>query len=185
MRVERQSADFLQAQRQGESLESLQLREQDLRQAESALVMTVFALQQRRRGLLTTVATIDATQQEIRRLEQAVGTEQDQLSGTWKLAVEPGGQEGEMTLQLQGTLVQGTHSLSGGWQGSLRGTFVAQKVRLERIDSQIGFAAIFHGRLQGQGRNASLQGNWEATQLASGMPSAGTWVAQKVTESGE
>ncbi len=185
VRMERQSADFLQAKRQGESLESLQLRDQDLRQAESEFMMSLFAMQRLRRSMLTTQATIDVTQQAIRRLEEAVGSAEDPLSGTWRLAVEPGGQEGQMSLQLDGTLVQGTYHLSGNWIGSLRGTFVAGKVRLERIDSQIGFAAIFHGRLQGQGKNATLQGNWEATQLAAGMPSSGTWVAHKVTEAPE
>jgi hypothetical protein len=87
-------------------------------------------------------------------------------------------------LQQQGTLVSGTYALSGGFSGSFRGTLVAGKVRLERIDSQIGFAAIFYGRLLGQGRNLRLQGNWEATQLASGLPSNGNWSARK-TEEGE
>jgi hypothetical protein len=85
-------------------------------------------------------------------------------------------------LQQQGTLVTGTYSLSGGFSGSFRGTFVAGKVRLERIDSQYGFAAIFYGRPVGRGRNARLQGNWEATQLASGLPSLGTWSATRILE---
>jgi len=55
-------------------------------------------------------------------------------------------------------------------------------VRLERIDSQIGFAAIFYGRLVGRGENLRLQGNWEATQLASGLPSRGSWTATRVSD---
>jgi hypothetical protein len=62
---------------------------------------------------------------------------------------------------------------------------VSRKVRLERIDSQIGFAAIFYGRLVRGGNDARLEGTWEATQLASGLPSAGTWVADKVSEPAE
>ena len=58
--------------------------------------------------------------------------------------VEPG-QEGVAHLNQRGTLVEGTYSLSGGFSGSFRGTFVAGKVRLERIDSQYGFAAIYYG----------------------------------------
>jgi hypothetical protein len=64
----------------------------------------------------------------------------------------------------------------------VRGTLVAEKVRLERIDSQMGFAAILHGRLQVQGETARLQGSWEATQLATGLPASGTWVAERVSE---
>jgi hypothetical protein len=97
------------------------------------------------------------------------------------LVVEPG-QEGVAYLQQQGTLVSGTYSLSGGFSGSFRGTFVAGKVRLERIDSQYGFAAIFYGRLVGRDRNARLQGNWEATQLASGLPAMGSWTATRIIE---
>jgi len=92
------------------------------------------------------------------------------------------GQEGLVYLQQQGTLVSGTYALSGGFTGSLRGTFVSGRVRLERVDSQIGFAAIFYGRLADRGQNPTLQGNWEATQLASGLPSRGSWTARKVTE---
>jgi hypothetical protein len=79
-------------------------------------------------------------------------------------------------------LVTGTYSLSGGFSGSFRGTFVAGKVRLERIDSQYGFAAIFYGRLVGRGKNARLQGNWEATQLSSGLPSMGSWTATRIVD---
>jgi hypothetical protein len=98
--------------------------------------------------------------------------------------VEPD-QEGTAYLQQMGTLVTGTYALSGGFSGSFRGTLVAGKVRLERIDSQIGFAAIFYGRLIGEGPNARLQGNWEATQLASGLPSAGSWTGRRIVEEPE
>jgi hypothetical protein len=114
-----------------------------------------------------------------------VGVRDDPLTGTWRLVVEPGGQEGLAYLRLEGTLVQGTYRLSGDWTGSLRGTFVADKVRLERIDSQVGFVAILHGRLEGRGEGARLQGSWEATQHATGIPSAGTWVATRSPETVE
>jgi len=182
VRVERESADLLRAQRQGESLESLQLRDEDLRQAESELLMHLFAIQRLRRSMLASRAVIAATEEEIRRLNERVGSDEDPLTGTWRLVMEPGGQEGFAFLRLEGTLVQGTYQLSGDWAGSLRGTYVSRKVRLERIDSQIGFAAILHGRLQQRGDTALLQGSWEATQLASGMPSGGTWVAERVDE---
>jgi hypothetical protein len=185
VRVERESADMLRAQRQGESLDSLQLRDEDLRQAESLLLMHVFSIQRVRRSMLASRAVIATTEEEIRRLEEQVGVREDPLSGTWRLVMEPGGQRGFMSLRLDGTLVQGTYQLEGDWTGSLRGTYVSRKVRLERIDSQIGFAAILHGRLQGRGDNVRLQGSWEATQLASGMPSAGTWMATRERETTE
>jgi hypothetical protein len=124
---------------------------------------------------------IAAIEVEVQRLEADTGGLDAPLTGPWRLIVEPG-QEGTAYIEQQGTLVSGTYILSGGFTGSFRGTFVAGKVRLERIDSQYGFAAIFYGRLVGRGRNARLQGNWEATQLASGLPSAGSWSARRVVD---
>jgi hypothetical protein len=182
IRVERESADLLRAQEQGESLESLQLRDEDLRQAESELLMYLFSTQRLRREMLASRATIAATEEEIRRLEDAVGAGDDPLTGTWRVVMEPGGQEGLMFLRLEGTLVQGTYKLSGDWTGSVRGTFVSRKVRLERIDSQAGFSAILNGRLLVRGRISRLQGSWEAKELSSGMPSAGTWAAERIED---
>jgi hypothetical protein len=182
VRVERESADLQQAQRQGETMDSLQLRDEDLRQAESQLMMLLFSMQRVRRSMLSRLAVIEATEEEIQRLQQRVGAEDDPLSGTWRVAMEPGGQEGLMYLQLNGTLIQGTYRLSGDWTGSLRGTLVSRKLRLERIDSQMGHAAILHGRLMLRGGTARMQGSWEATELTSGLPSAGTWVAERVDD---
>jgi len=182
VRVERGSADLFAAEEQGESLESLNLRDEDLRQAEAELMMELFAGQRLRRALLESQAMIAATEAEIRRLEGAVGPEGDPITGTWTLVLEPGGQEGLMFLRLDGTLIQGTYRLSGDWSGSVRGTYVAGKVRLERVDSQLGFAAIMYGRLSERGPTPRMEGSWEATQLASGLPSGGNWVAEREDE---
>jgi hypothetical protein len=180
-RLEQQTGGLLQAQRDGESVESLRLRDVDLRKAETELLAILLDSQQKRSSMLENRAMIAAIEVEVQRLAAGIGGAEAPLTGTWRLAVEPG-QEGIAFIQQQGTLVTGTYSLSGGFSGSFRGTFVAGKVRLERIDSQYGFAAIFYGRLVGQGRNARLQGNWEATQLASGLPSAGNWTARRVLD---
>lgn len=182
VRVERESADLMQAQRQGESMESLQLRDEDLRRAESELMMHLYSMQRVRRSILARLAAIAVTEGEISRLREEVGVDDDPITGTWRVVMEPGGHEGLMSLQLDGTLIQGTYRLTGDWTGSLRGTLVAEKVRLERIDSQMGFAAVLHGRLQVRGETVRLQGSWEATQLASGLPASGTWAAERVTE---
>jgi hypothetical protein len=183
-RIELQSANLLRAQNEGETVDSLRLRDDDLRQAEAELMDSLFKSQQLRRTMLENSTMLAAIDEEVQRLSVAVGTAEAPLTGTWRLVVEPG-QEGMAFLQQQGTLVTGTYSLSGGFSGSFRGTLVAGKVRLERIDSQIGFAAIFYARMVGQGSNLRLQGNWEATQLASGLPSAGNWTARRVNEAAE
>ena len=123
----------------------------------------------------TMLAAIDV---EVRRLAAAVGAAEQPLNGTWRLVMESG-QEGLVHLQQQGTLVSGTYAFSGGFTGSLRGTFVSGKVRLERIDSQIGFAAIFYGEVNLKADPDVIQGRWEATQLATGLPSAGGWRASR------
>jgi hypothetical protein len=180
-RLEQQTGGLMDAQREGETVDSLRLRDEQLRQVEAEMLAAVAKSQQLRRSMLENRTMLAAIEVEVQRLASAIGDAEAPLNGTWRLVMESG-QEGLAYLQQQGTLVSGTYALSGGFTGSLRGTFVSGKVRLERIDSQIGFAAIFYGRLQNRGENLVLQGNWEATQLASGLPSRGGWTAHKVNE---
>jgi len=179
--LELQSGNLMRAQREGETVDSLRLRDEDLRRIESEFLGAIFSFQQERRAALEHRTMLAVMATEVERLSAEVGEAEAPLTGTWRLVVEPG-QDGMAYFQQQGTLVTGTYALTGGFSGSFRGTLVAGKVRLERIDSQIGFAAIFYGRLVGQGRNLRLQGNWEATQLASGLASAGNWTGTKVRE---
>jgi hypothetical protein len=179
--LELQSGNLMRAQGEGETVESLRLRDEDLRRIESEFLGAIFSFQQERRAALEHRTMLAVMATEVERLSAEVGEAEAPLTGTWRLVVEPG-QDGMAYFQQQGTLVTGTYALTGGFSGSFRGTLVAGKVRLERIDSQIGFAAIFYGRLVGQGRNLRLQGNWEATQLASGLASAGNWTGTKVQE---
>jgi len=179
--LELQSGNLMRAQREGETVDSLRLRDEDLRRIESEFLGAISSFQQERRSSLEHRTMLAAMATEVERLSVEVGEAEAPLTGTWRLVVEPG-QDGTAYFQQQGTLVTGTYALTGGFTGSFRGTLVAGKVRLERIDSQIGFAAIFYGRLVDRGQNPTLQGNWEATQLASGLPSRGGWTAHKVTE---
>jgi len=180
-RLEQLTGGMLRAQQEGESVESLRLRDSDLRKAETELLAALFEAQQKRSSMIENRTMIASIELEVQRLVAEIGGPDAPLTGTWRFAVEPG-QEGVGYIQQQGTLVTGTYSLSGGFSGSFRGTFVAGKVRLERIDSQYGFAAIYYGRLVGRGKNARLQGNWEATQLSSGLPSMGSWTATRIID---
>jgi hypothetical protein len=182
-RFDQQVGALVRAQSEGETVDSLRLRDNELRLVETEIAAALAAAQAARRAVIENRTMLAAFATEVERLSSETGTADAPLTGTWELVVEPG-QEGVASLQQQGTLVTGTYALSGGFSGSFRGTLVAGKVRLERIDSQIGFAAIFYGRLVGQGRSLRLQGNWEATQLASGLPSTGNWTARK-REGGE
>jgi hypothetical protein len=170
--VEAGNNALLEAQRQGADLEALQLREDQLLELESRLLMRIAEVRRARRDLLSSQAVVEAAGG----LAESAADRPGVLNGTWNVSVQPG-LTGTIFLVQQGTLISGTYELSGGWTGSLRGTLVANKVRLERIDSKLGFAAIFYGELNVGADPDVIQGRWEATQLSTGMPSAGGWRA--------
>jgi len=163
---------MVEALRQGEDLDALRARDEHLQELESLLLMRIFDVQRVRREVLANRAIVEAADGLAASASDQVGI----LTGSWTLTVQPG-LKGTAYLVQQGTLVSGTYELSGGWTGSLRGTLVANKIRLERIDSQLGFAAIYYGELNVNVDPPVIQGRWEATQLATGMPSAGGWQA--------
>jgi len=99
----------------------------------------------------------------------------DVLTGRWTVQVDPGEQRGVFQLSLQGAIVAGEYSLEGGATGSLRGTLIDDKVRLERVDSKLGFNAIFYGRLSKDGKD--IAGTWEATTFGTGEAGSGIWKA--------
>jgi hypothetical protein len=181
-RMQRLSSSLVRAENQGETLESLILRDEELRLVEAEISMHMLESHRLRSSLLATRAVINELQVEIARLEQSLGPDTDPITGPWQVVIEPGGQIGTMYLILDGTLIQGTYRLAGDWSGSLRGTLVAGKLRLERVDSQLGFSSIFYGRLEPRLDPPRIEGRWEATQLATGLPSGGTWVAERLEE---
>jgi hypothetical protein len=104
----------------------------------------------------------------------------DAVSGRWSVTLDPGAQRGVFRMTLEGTIVAGEYTLDGGYTGSLRGTLVNDRLRLERVDSRLGFSAIFYGRVA---RDASsIAGTWEATTFGEGSPSAGVWKAVREEE---
>lgn len=107
----------------------------------------------------------------------------DLLNGRWAVVVEPGEQRGVFRLSLQGAIVSGEYTLEGGYSGSLRGTLVNDRLRLERVDSKLGFNAVFYGRLSADGRE--LAGTWEATTFGTGESGSGRWKAAREEEKEE
>ena len=104
----------------------------------------------------------------------------DLLSGRWNVSIEPGEQRGVFRVSLEGTLVSGDYSIEGGFTGSLRGTLIGDRLRLERVDSQLGFTTIYYGRLARDG--SQIAGTWESTTFGVGAAGAGRWRAQPVKE---
>lgn len=178
-RMLRLSDDLLRAQRDGEDVATLSSRSADLRRAEAEVAALISGAQQLRATVVARRAVIEQLAAEVKRLEEALQTTGDELTGRWQVVIEPGSLKGTFDLRLFGTLVSGVYELSGGWKGSLRGTLVGNTVRLERIDSQLGFVAVYTGRLEVRGGERRIEGTWQATNLAAGLPSAGTWLAQR------
>lgn len=108
------------------------------------------------------------------------GAAVDLLTGRWNVTLEPGEQRGVFRLALDGSLVSGDYTLEGGLSGSLRGTLVGDRLRIERVDSQLGFVAIFHGRLSRDG--STLAGTWESTTFGVGAAGAGRWRAVPIRD---
>lgn len=178
-RMVRLGDDLLRAEEEGEDAGSLAARSTDLRRAESDVTELMAMAQQVRTTIASRRTYTDQVGAEVRRLEEALQTSGDEISGRWQVAVEPGGQRGTLDLKLDGTLVGGSYQLSGGFKGSLRGTFINGTLRVERIDTQLGFVAVFTGRLSWRDGEKRLEGAWESTNLSSGMPASGSWVARR------
>jgi len=182
-RMVRLGDDLLRGQRSGEDAAALSARNADLRKAEAEVVDLVGQVQQLRATMSARRDYIEQVAAEIRRMEEGTAVVADELSGRWAVTIEPGALKGNFDLRLDGTVISGVYQLSGGWRGSLRGTFIGGNVRLERIDAQLGFVATYSGRLVTRGDEKRIEGTWQATNLAGGMPVSGTWVAQREPKS--
>jgi hypothetical protein len=119
--------------------------------------------------------------EELARRRAAPRGESDPVTGRWAVSIDPGKVTGIYRLRLDGTLILGDYVLAGGFKGSLRGTYVGDRITLQRIDSERGFDATFYGKLVGTPKR--ITGSWEATAIAPAIgPSAGTWGASWAPE---
>lgn len=126
--------------------------------------------------LLDRAQRIALLQEEIVRRRSVSRRPADPVTGRWQTIIDPGGRRGVYRLVLDGTLISGDYVLDGEFRGSLRGTFIGDKVSIQRIDSERGFDATFYGRVQTLGKR--ITGTWEATAIAPSVgPVAGTWSA--------
>jgi hypothetical protein len=127
---------------------------------------------------------IAALQDEIARRRAGQRGAADPLTGRWGVTINPGPRRGVFRLSLDGTLVAGDYTLDGGFRGSLRGTFVQDKVTLQRIDAERGLDATFYGQLEKGTKR--INGTWQGTQIAPVVgPTAGEWTATMLPERDE
>jgi hypothetical protein len=149
-------------------------------EAVAAIEQEVKTLLERRRLLADRLVERRRT---IALLESEIGGKAkapDVVSGRWTVLVEPGEQKGVFRMNLDGTLVSGEYTLDGGYSGSLRGTLVNDRLRLERVDSRLGFSAVYFGRLTRDG--GAITGTWEATTFGTGSAGGGRWRAVREEE---
>lgn len=109
------------------------------------------------------------------------------LQGRWRVTMRSGSPSdqgatlnGTFLLRQRGTEITGTYTFGNGTSGSLEGTFVDRKLRLERVDSVRGFDRIFQAEMSNSGD--SLEGTWQPTILSDGGPGGGTWTAARPIE---
>lgn len=105
------------------------------------------------------------------------GDPRDPLSGDWTFSYVTPPISGTMSLRLDGVLLSGTYALADGRSGSLRGTFVNGRIRLERVDSKLGFDGTLEGTLDST--LGELKGAWTPNELASGGPGVSSWSARR------
>jgi hypothetical protein len=154
--------------------------EQELREASEALARAAEAVQAAVFDQRVCADRVAQVQQRISDLEGEAASRvrrEDLLSGVWSVRIEPGEQDGEFNIFLDGTLVSGDYTLAGGYAGSIRGTLVQDRLRIERIDDRLGFNAVYYGRLAKDG--SAITGTWEATDVGAANPSTGRWSAQR------
>lgn len=113
-------------------------------------------------------------------LSARVPVEEGVLSGEWEVVWRPQNLRGTFYLDQSGTLVTGQYRLGPRRTGSLRGTFVGNKIRLERVDSERGRDAELEGYLSSDG--SRIEGTWQAFEMVQGGLPRGQWVARRVEE---
>jgi hypothetical protein len=104
--------------------------------------------------------------------------EEGVLTGEWEVVWRPSDLRGTFYLDQSGTLVTGQYRLGPRRTGSLRGTFVGNKIRLERVDSERGRDAELEGYLSSDG--SRIEGTWQAFEMVQGGLPRGQWVARRV-----
>ena len=171
-----------------DALKAASPRSEALDEAQEALdeaQARLLAADERRRTLASRIVEksrrVALLLDEIQRRKGRARPYPDPVSGKWDWTVNPGPRRGTMTLRLEGTIVSGEYVLDGGFRGSLRGTYVGEKLYLQRVDAERGIDANFYGQMTLSPRR--LAGSWESTLIAPTIgPVAGTWGAAPLPE---
>jgi|GEM_PF-772003 len=160
----------------------------NLRRAEERAAQAAVAWRAASGRTAAVVARIEARLQRLRMLSDLTASSattrvQPDVSGVWRVTMQPAGTVGVFDVDQSGTVLSGTYRMEDGKRGSLRGTLVANRVRLDRLDANQGFESIFHGEVDGSGR--VIRGQWAPAELSDGGPGGGPWRAVLTSEEGQ
>lgn len=164
-------------------LDLLNRLEGEVAQASEAAFAATRELAARRQQLYQRMARLAELNVEIEREQGRQLIPQSRLDGFWEMELAPTGEVGLLKLRVEGTLVTGTYRLSGGLQGSVRGTVSNDELSLERIDSASGFDSVLQGEFNPATRK--ITGEWTAVDLSGGRLGGGTWTARKLSPAEE
>jgi len=160
-------------------LDVLNKLESEVNQASEAAFAATRGLAMHRQQLYQRMAKLAELDAEIERERGRQLVPASRLEGFWEMEIAPTGEVGMLKLRVEGTLVTGTYRLSGGQQGSVRGTVSNDNLSLERIDSTNGFDSVLQGEFSPATRK--ITGEWSAVDLSGGRLGGGTWTARKLS----
>lgn len=131
-----------------------------------------------RREPLARAALMRELRLELERLGRQAIVDATGLDGRWQVELEGLDTRGVFEFDSEGTLVTGSYRLDDGSQGSIRGTLVSDRLRLDRIDWAEGLATRLSGNLNASA--GTIEGTWTAVDVSGGAPGSGTWRAVRL-----
>jgi hypothetical protein len=145
--------------------------------AEAAVEVVGHRASELRLRILERVRRAAALRQEVLRGTALPGLA-DPITGRWRVEISAPRQEGTFDLRLAGTVVEGSFAFGEGRSGSLAGTYVGNRLRLERLDAERGLDGIFEGTVDPAA--GVVRGFWTPTLLSGGAPGGAGWSAVRV-----
>lgn len=105
------------------------------------------------------------------------GIRETGIAGRWQLLISPASQTGTFVLQITGTAISGTYTITGESSGSVRGTVAGNRIELELLDTNGDLRSTYTGAFDAPSQR--MAGTWLATELAGGRPAQGAWSATR------
>ncbi len=158
-------------------IEELERRVRDREVAEAALTVLARRVTETQLRLMEHLRRQAALRQVLDKLPSLPAT--DPISGRWRVEIASPASSGTFELRLEGSQISGSWEL-GARRGSLRGSFAARRLRIERVDPERGLDGIFEGEVDPL--LGTARGVWTPVELAVGEAGGSSWSAVRLTE---